>query len=350
MFFSTKKLLGLDIGSSSIKIAEVDVSRSEVTLNSFSIIPTPPNSVGTGDLVDVGSLKMAIQALVSEIRSGRKNVCTGMWGTAVIVKKITIPQMDKKVIKNQLRFEAEQYIPFDISNVSLAYHVLPISQSPDTMDVILVAAQNELVAQYVQVIQTAGLKPGIIDVSGFALANVFEVNYGRFRHEIIGVLNFGANITNFVVVQAGEVVFCRDIPVGGLTYTTEISKALGVTIQEAEGLKVSSSSKRDIPAEVHSIMASSNDLISEEIRNTLEFLSASTNGVVPNRCFYTGGSAQNSGMIQALVQATGIAFEEMNPFQKIKVNSSKISPSFIQQIMPYSSIAMGLGLRRLGDS
>lgn len=350
MFFSTKKLLGLDIGSSSIKIAEVDVSRSGITLNSFSLIPTPANSVGTGDLTDIGSIKMAVQALLSEMKTKRKNVCTGMWGTAVIVKKITIPQMDKKVVKNQLRFEAEQYIPFDINNVSLAYHILPVSQSPDTMDVILVAAQNELVSQYTQVIQAAGLKPAVIDVSGFALANVFEANYGKFRNEIIGVLNFGANITNFVVVQAGEVVFCRDIPVGGSNYTNEISKVLGTTLQEAEGLKVNSSSKKDIPAEVHSIMATSNDQVSEEIRNSLEFLSASTNGIVPNRCFYTGGSAQNSGMIEALGRATGIPFEEMNPFQKVKVNSKKISPSYIQQIMPYTAIALGLGLRRLGDS
>lgn len=350
MFFSTKKLLGLDIGSSSIKIAEVDVSRSGITLNSFSLIPTPANSVGTGDLTDIGSVKMAVQALLSEMKTRRRNVCTGMWGTAVIVKKITIPQMDKKVVKNQLRFEAEQYIPFDINNVSLAYHILPTSQSPDTMDVILVAAQNELVSQYTQVIQAAGLKPAIIDVSGFALANVFEVNYGKFRNEVIGVLNFGANITNFVVVQAGEVVFCRDIPVGGASYSNEISKTLGITLQEAEGLKINSSSKKDTPAEVHSVMAASNDQVSEEVRNSLEFLSASTNGIVPNRCFYTGGSAQNSGMIDALGRTTGIPFEEMNPFQKVKVNSKKISPSYIQQIMPYSSIALGLGLRRLGDS
>jgi type IV pilus assembly protein PilM len=349
MFFKSKKLLGLDIGSSSIKLAELNVTRSGATLTGFSMIPTPANSVGTGELTDIGSIKMAIQTLVAEIRTKRKNVCTGMWGTAVIVKKITIPQMDKKVVRNQLRFEAEQYIPFDINNVSLAHHILPTAQTPDTMDVVLVAAQNELVAQYSQVIQTAGLKPLIIDVSGFALANIFEANYGRFRNEIIGVLNFGANVINFVVIEAGEVVFCRDIPIGGSNYTNEISKSLGVTFHEAEGLKINSSMKKEVPAEVQQIVASVNDQVSEEIRNSLEFLSASSGGIVPSRCYYTGGSAQTEGLIETLVRSTGIPQEELNSFEKIKY-SKKLSSSFIQQIQPFSAIALGLGLREGGDS
>lgn len=350
MFFSTKKLLGLDIGSSSIKIAEVDVSRSSVTLNAFSLIPTPVNAVGTGDLLDLGSIKMAIEALVAEIKTRRKSICTGMWGTAVIVKKITIPRMDKKVVKNQLRFEAEQYIPFDINNVSLGFHILPASQTPDTMDVVLVAAQNELVAQYSQVVQSAGLKISIVDVSGFALANVFEANYGRFRKEIVGVMNFGSNVTNFVVLQAGEVVFCRDIPVGGNNYSNEISKGLGVTTLEAEGLKINSFSKKEVPVEVHSIIEATNEMVAEEIKNSLEFLSASTNGIVPNRCFFTGGSASTAGMVETIGRSTGIRFEEMDPFLKVKVNRKKISGSFAQEIQSVAAIAIGLGMREAGDT
>src|SRR5690606_25381946 len=134
----------------------------------------------------------------------------------------------------QVRYEAEQYIPFDINNVSLSHHVLPTTITSETQDVLLIAAQNELVAQYTQAISMANLECKILDVSGFALANCFEMNYGRFPGETIALLNFGAAITNFVVIHSGDVVFCRDIPVGGANYTNEISKGMGVSTQEAE--------------------------------------------------------------------------------------------------------------------
>ncbi len=163
--------------------------------------------------------------------------------------------MDRKLIKDQIRFEAEQYIPFDINNISLAYHVLSGSSSPDTMDILLIAAQNELVNQYTQVVSFSSLNCSVLDVSGFALANAFEVNYGKLPGEVVGVLNFGASITNFVVVQNGEVIFCRDIPVGGANYTNEIHKAMGVTVAEAEALKLSAISRREVPDEVHSVIS-----------------------------------------------------------------------------------------------
>lgn len=350
MFFSNKKILGLDIGSSSIKVAELDVSRSGAVLQSFSLIQTPAQAVGAGEITDIGAVQMAIQSLVNEIKTKRKLVCTGLWGTAVIVKKITIPRMDKKVVKAQLRFEAEQYIPFDINNVSLAHHILPTSQSVDTMDILLVAAQNELVSQYSQVISNAGLKISVIDVSGFALANAFEMNYGKFRNEIIGVMNFGANVTNFVVIQGGEVIFCRDIPIGGANFTNEISKGMGVTLQEAEVLKISSLNKKEIPEEISNIVNATNEMITDEIRNSLEFLSASNNGVVPQKCYFTGGSAYTLGLIEHMSQSVEIPFEEMNPFLRVKVNSRRISANYQQQILPFVSVAMGLGLRQTGDS
>lgn len=228
MFFKSKKIIGLDIGTSSIKMAEMNVSRSGAQLVSFGIAPTPPNSVSGGEINDIASVGVTIQSLAAEMKTKRKIVATAMWGTAVIVKKITIPKIDKKLIRDQIRFEAEQYIPFDINNISLAHHILNGSSTADTMDILLVAAQNELVSQYSQAVEVTGLHCGVLDVSGFALANCFEINYGRVPGEVIGILNFGASITNFVVISNGDVIFCRDIPVGGANYTNEIHKAMGV--------------------------------------------------------------------------------------------------------------------------
>ncbi|MBK9323850.1 MAG: type IV pilus assembly protein PilM [Bdellovibrionaceae bacterium] len=348
MLFGSKKVLGLDIGTSSIKIAEVDVSKNGAQLLSFAITPTPPNSVAAGEISDVTSVGIAVQGLVSDIHSKRKSIATGMWGTAVIVKKITIPKMERKLIQDQIRFEAEQYIPFDINNISLAHHVLNSSSTDDTIDLLLIAAQNELVFQYMSVIETAGLKCGVLDVAGFALANSFEANYGKFARDVVGILNFGASITNFVVIHNGDVVFCRDIPIGGFNYTNEIHKGLGISIQEAEALKLSAVSRREVPTEVHGIISSTNELVTEEVRNSLDFLSATTSGMTLSRCFFTGGSSVTTGLIETVSRVNGIPFEQLNPFHRVKA-SRKFSQNYLNQIGHFAAIATGLGMRKTGD-
>lgn len=331
-------------------MAEMDVSRSGAQLVSFGIAPTPPNSVSGGEIGDLASVGSVLQSLAGEMKTKRRSVATAMWGTAVIVKKITIPKIDKKLIRDQIRFEAEQYIPFDINNISLAHHVLSTSSSADTMDILLVAAQNELVSQYTQVVELTGMSCGVLDVSGFALANCFELNYGRVPGEVIGILNFGASITNFVVISNGDVIFCRDIPVGGANYTNEIHKAMGVTLAEAEALKLSAVSRREVPDEVHSIISATNEAVTDEVRSSLDFLGATTNGLGLTRCFYTGGSSSITGLVDNLMRVTGVGFEPFNPFVRVKVSPKKFSPEYVEQIKSFASVVTGLALRELGDT
>lgn len=350
MFFKSKKVIGLDIGTSSIKLAELDVSRSGATLQGFRMAPTPVNSVSGGEILDTMSLSQAVRSLFEELRSRRKSISLGMWGMSVIVKKITMPKMDKKLLAEQVRYEAEQYIPFDMNNVSLSHHVLPSTVTTETQDVLLIAAQNELVSQYLQVVEMSNLDCKILDVSSFALANCFEMNYGKPSGGPVGVFNFGAAITNFVVISNGDVIFARDIPVGGSNYTSEISKGMGVSLHEAEMLKLSAVSRQEVPDDVVNLIAISNGTIADEIRNSLDFLNATTNGLALNRCYVTGGSVGTTGLIEAISQATNITFENFNPFKRVKVNSKKVPSEYLSQIVPFASIAMGLGMRQVGDS
>ncbi|MES3038936.1 MAG: type IV pilus assembly protein PilM [Bdellovibrionota bacterium] len=349
MFFSSKKILGIDIGSSSIKFAELDVSKNSATLQSFGIVPTPGGSVGTGEVQDPNSLAAVLRGAVQQLKTKRKNISLGLWGTAVIVKRVTIPRMDKNLIKDQVRFEAEQYIPFDISTVALDYHLLNFKQGPETMDILLVGAQNDLIASYIEAIDAANLKTSIVDVSGFALANIFEFNYGVFPNTAIGILNFGATVTNFVVVFDGEVIFSRDIPVGGANFSHEISKGLGVSINEAESFKLNAVRSQEVPEEIHSIIASTNESLAEEIRNSLDFVNITSQGVQIQRCFFTGGSSATVGLIDTISRVTQLPFEPMNPTQKLKINSKKFPDEYMQQVLPLMSVALGLGLRQIGD-
>lgn len=348
MFFGSKKVIGLDIGTSTIKMAELEVSRNKAQLLSFGFVPTPTNSLNGGEITNSQAISQAIHAVAMEIKTKRKKVCTGMWGTAVIVKKITIPRIERKLIAEQIQWEAEQYLPFDINSISLAYHIVNTNAGNETMDLLLIAAQHELVGQYRAAVHGAKLELGILDVSGFALANAFEMNYGK-SHETIGLINIGSGVTNFVVLQQGEVIFSRDVAIGGFNYTNEISKELSITLPEAESLKLSAVNRGAVPDEVHSIISATNDLVTDEIRNSFEFFVGSNNGAAFNRCFVTGGSSSVPGLMEQISKATNVSIERMNPFNRVKA-SKNFTSAYLKQIAPFAAVAMGLGMRELRDS
>jgi type IV pilus assembly protein PilM len=348
MFFKSKKLIGVDIGSSTIKVAEMDVSGNKATLVSFGSVPTPQGSLNSGEVANPEALASSIRGLVSEIKSKRKNICAGLWGAGVIVKKITIPRVEKKMIADQLRWEAEQYLPFDINTISLGYHVINPAGTNDTMDVLLIAAQHEIVNQYRNLASSAGLDLAVLDVSGFAVANIFELNYGKLE-ETVGILNIGSSVTNFLVLSRGETIFSRDVAVGGFNYTNEISKELGITLPEAESLKLSAGVGGSAPEEVTKIISTTNDLVTDEIRNSIEFFVGGNNGAGFARCFVTGGSSGVVGLSENIQQACSVTVESMNPFLKVKASKS-FNANYLKQISPFCSVAMGLGIRKVGDS
>jgi len=349
MFFTSKKTIGLDLGSSSIKLAEVSVSKGVAILENFAFVQTPQAGISNGDLTDTFLIGEAVKSLYKEQKFSQKNACIGMWGASAIVKKITMPKTDLKALKDQIKYEAQQYLPFDISQVAIEHHVLPFSVSPDQMDVLIVAGQNEAVNKYLEVAAYADLKCAIVDVSCLAFANVFEFNYGKFN-EPIGLFNFGSNSTQFVVVFQGEVIFARDVPVGGFHFTNEIAKNMGVTPQEAEGLKLAQSTSSEVPENTRTYMNMALDYVTEEIRSSIDFYSASSADLYLAKVFYTGGASLTAGLIDHLADALKLNFEMFNPLIKIKAVNKKFNPNYLAQITPFLAVPVGLALREVGDS
>ncbi|MBC86663.1 MAG: fimbrial assembly protein [Bdellovibrionaceae bacterium] len=348
MLFGSKKIVGLDIGTNSVKVAELDVSKNSATLQKFGILEAPPTSVSAGDIVDAGIYGDAVLSLLQNQKIKTKPTCAGMWGSSVIVKKISIPQMEKKFVAEQIRWEAEQYIPFDISEVNLDYAFLKESSAGyDNMDVLLVAARKEQIIKYVEIIETAGQVVSIIDVNGFALANCFTFNYGPAK-DPVAVLNIGSQYTNFVVISGEDLIFCRDIPVGGQFYTVDIQKSLNVSLTEAESLKISASMGQ-MPEEIASVISSSHEIVCDEIQGSIDFFNNTTPGVEISKIYVTGGGSRTPGLIQQLGQATQREVELLNPFAKVKVGRG-LGGDYINQVSDLAACAIGLGLRKEGDS
>jgi type IV pilus assembly protein PilM len=327
----------------------VELSRNNVTLTSFGFIPTPEGAITGGEIVDPAAVAQAITSLASQTKTKIRKACTAMWGSAVITKKISIPKIEEKLLPDQLKWEAEQYIPFDIKDINLQYQVLRNipPPNPEQMNVLLIGAKRDYVLRYAEVVETAGLECSIIDVAGFALANCFLVNYPDYRNKSVVVLNFGAGVTNFVVIEKSEATFSRDISVGGNTYTTDIQKTMNVSIQEAEGLKISASTGQAVPQEVTDVINQTNEVVAEEIRRSFDFFLATSAEASIERVFVTGGGMGVPGLFDQIKTILNLPLENFNPFINVRASRS-FTPEYLQQIAPYAGVGIGLAMRQEG--
>lgn len=350
MFFSSKKVIGVDLGSSSIKIVEMEPSGGKYNLISFGIIPTPHDAISNGQINNSAAISEAIHGLLREMKSKSKKAVTGMWGSSIIIKKINIPKVDKVVLKETIRFEAENYIPFDIASVSLCYEILPSSRSDETMDVLIIAAKNDELVQFAEVLTLSGLNCSVMDANSVALANCFELNYGSLRNETVAIMNFGSECTNFIVMSEGSLIFCRDIGVGGGSINTEICRSMGVSMAQAESFKVSALSGAEVPDEVHAALNAETERMVEEIKNGFDFFAASNNGIAVSRIYYSGGGSYLNSLIQQLGISLGVPFEKLDPFRNIKVNPKKFNDAYLDRISVFAPIAIGLAARGANKS
>ncbi len=174
LFGSKSGLVGVDIGSSAIKAVELKVAgkgRDEFQLLNIGIEPLPPEAIVDGAIMDSGAVIDAIQRLFQDNRIKTTEVSTGVSGNAVIVKKISLPQMSAEELAESIHWEAEQYIPFDIQDVSLDYEVIE-GGSGGNMDVLLVAVKKDKISEYTSAIAQAGRTAAVVDVDVFALQNL----------------------------------------------------------------------------------------------------------------------------------------------------------------------------------
>lgn len=348
LWWSSNKTVSLDIGASSIKVVELDVSRDSANLRSFGFVQTPPQSLIGGEIADPNAIAAAVKSLLAEIKTKRKSVVVGLWGSGVIVKKISIPRVEENLLADQIKWEAEQYIPFDIKEISLEFTVLKSSSTSETMDILLVAAKKPLVYRFMDIVAGCGLSCDIVDLSTFALANCYTFNYGR-NPETVALLDIGSHVTNFAVVEEGQVLFCRDIPIGGFNFTSDISREMGVSLDEAESLKLASVSNQQVPEEVGNIIRHTTEVVADEVQNSFEFFKATSSNQAISRFYVTGGGAAMPGLADHIGQVTGASYEILNPFLRVSFDSKKFSPDYIEQIKLYCAVSIGLALRKVGD-
>jgi type IV pilus assembly protein PilM len=352
VFFSkSKNVVGLDIGSSAIKLVELKEKKGGLyQLVKLGAERLSPEAIVDGSIMDSSLVVETIQKLNSEQNVKNSNFATSLSGHSVIIKKITLPAMSPEELAESIQWEAEQYIPFDINDVNLDYVPLTAPGTGDNIDVILVAVKKEKINDYTSVISQTGKLAVLVDVDAFALQNAYEINYDVEDDKVLALVNVGASVTNVNVLSGGTSLFWRDITFGGNQYTDAIQRELSLSFEQAEELKRGRQVADYSIQQVIPILNSVSEDFAGELRKTLDFFTATSGAERVDEIVLAGGGSGVLNLDSTLRDKFGIPVTIMDPFRKITVDESQFNPEELAEIAPSMAIAVGLAMRKLGDA
>jgi type IV pilus assembly protein PilM len=352
LFKKTRSVVGLDIGSSAVKAVELKPAGKGYRVAAFGTEPIPPDSIVDGALIDSAAVAESIRRVFESKAFKTKEVAASLSGNAVIVKKITLPVMTATELDESIYWEAEQYIPFDIQDVNLDYQILDTGSGPHskgTMEVLLVAAKKEKIADYTGVIAQAGRTPVVIDVDAFALQNAYELNYGFEPDTVVVLLNAGASAININIITNGQSVFTRDISLGGNAYTEAVQRELNLPFESAELLKQAAPIDGATFEDVVPVLRAMTENVLLEVQKTFDFFKATASTDQIGRIMLSGGASRVDGFAEALQERFKITVEMFDPFRKVALDSKRFSADQRESMAPTAAVAIGLAVRRAGD-
>ena len=341
----SKNLIGLDIGSSAVKMVELRRKGSSYELVNLGIEPLGQDTVVDGAIMDALSVSSAIDKIFNDNRIRNKNVATSVSGHSVIVKRVTVAANSEEELFSAVPYEAQQHIPFDMTDVNLSYQSLGLAAAGNGMDVILVAVKREKILNHTNVLSQSGKLPSVIDYDGFAVYNAFEANYNVPPEQVAALLNVGASIMNIVIARSGIPLFTRDVSVGGNQYTDTLQKELDLSFEDAErlkqGMEVANVTQEQKLPHIRSVT----EILMLEVQKTFDFFrqTASTDNI--QHIYVSGGTAKTEGLVDQLKSEFNIPVETINPFQKVFVDGKKFDVGYVDEIAPRMSVAVGLALR-----
>jgi type IV pilus assembly protein PilM len=340
----------LDIGSKSIKAAEIVDSKKGFTLSKFGMTDIPPGLIEDGAIKDPEKVAEIIRNLFKSYGIRNHAVALSIGGYSVIVKKISVQNTSEDQLQDTIHFEAEQYIPFDINDVNLDFQILGENENnPNQMNVLLVAAKKEMVNDYISLAEMAGLDPRIIDVDAFALQNAFELNYDSQAGESIALIDIGASKTSLNILKGGNSVFMRDVSLGCNQINQKISALVDCTGEEAEAIKFGEISDKVTPEDLSDIISTVVADWCTEIRRALDFFYSTYPDDQIKKIVLSGGGGNIQELRQLLAVETSAEVSTINPFQRFYIDSDKFDTEYLEKIAPQASICMGLATRKMDD-
>lgn len=349
MLFGKKDIIGLDIGSKHIKAIQLKETKGTYQLEKLGVTTLEPELIVDGSILDSSRVVESIKELITSTDIKAKNVTLSVSGhSSVIIKRVSLPQMTEEELEESIKFEAEQYIPFDIEDVSLDFQILGPAEEENMMDVLIVAVKRDKINEYVAVVKEAGLIPVVVDVDAFALENMFELNYEVTEEQNVALVNIGASMINMNIVKGGVSVFTRDSSVGGNLLTEALQREFTISYANAEKLKRGEEIEGMAPEDVDSVLLSASEDIMAEISRSFDYFRDTTNYENIDEIILSGGAALTRNFDSLLQDRVGITVSIADPFKNIQIPDT-FDKEYLEKIKPLLSVAVGLAVRRVGD-
>lgn len=346
--------VGLDIGTSAVRAAELGVSGEAATLHKFGQVALPPGAVRDGEIVHPDAVTTAVRQLWQTVRFGSKNVVLGVANQRVVVRQVDLPWMPEKELRKSLQFQVGDLIPMPVDEAVLDVHPLEEVVADDgrrLLRVMLVAAGKEMVRVAVDAVAKAGLKPVAVDLAPFAVLRSLGGGSGvmGLDTESEAIIDVGAHVTNIVVHQNTVPQFIRVLLLGGDDLTDQIAERMGVDAATAEGTKATLALGTD-PTHVEShpaqrALETGAAQWIEEVRQSLEYY-VSQNGVRLSRIVLTGGGSQLRGLAQRLATNSRLPVVVASPLAGLKLGRTGLAPDQLASVQARMAVSVGLALGR----
>ena len=343
-------VVGLDIGSSAVKAVVLRRGRGGWSLVAAGESPLPEGSVREGTTVEPTAVGEAINVLFGSLKLRRARVAAALSGHAVIVKRLSLPLMSQVELAEAIPWEAEQHIPFGLSEVQVDYQVVNNADPARTsFDVLLVAARQDRIDDRADVIARTGRRAAVIDIEAFALANAYQTNYPERPGTLTALIHIGRGVTIVCLLERGEPVFTRDISIGGQVHVDAILRELGPSGVDPMAAKriLYGQFPADVTAEqVGAVLREASAQLVLEVRKTIDFYGATAPIDKLNRIVLSGGAYRAAGLIDLLGSEFGVPVDVFDPFRRVAKPGRAIGADVEG---PAYAVAVGLALRQERD-
>ena len=345
------QVVGLDIGTSAVRAAQVSNGKNGLTLSKFGQVALPTGSVIDGEIRDAGAVSQAIATLFKRSKISNKKVVVGVANQRVVVRQVDLPYLEEKEFRAALKFQVADHIPMSVDDAEIDYQILADYETDQghMMRVLLVAAATDMVEQFVDTVAAAGLRPAGVDLIPFAVARAVS-DAARGEVGLDGaeaIVDVGAGVTNVLVHQNGEAQFVRILLIGGDDATKALADDMEIPFDEAEAVKLDLHSGVGSPQSAR-IVAKSVDELVTEIQGSLDYYLGLEEAAPIRSVLLTGGGSMTPGLGQALETALEMTVYNATPLQQVDARKSGLDESQINQVEPVAAAAVGLAIGRAG--
>ena len=347
MFWNRKRpMVGLDIGSSAIKVVRVENEAGNYTLKDFGSAELLPEAIVDGEIMDRQLVVETIQNLFESKHLTIKDVAAAVSGRAVIVKKIQMDRMTPEDAREAIQWEAEQHVPYDINEVCLDFQILDGDSDPKQMEVLLVAAKREMLLSQANMIREAGLNPLVLDVESFAVQNAISINYDFAPEEVIAMVDIGSELTNINIMKNGVPFYTQDLSIGGINFVEAVQRRFNLSQAEAEAAV---HGEEQAEFDLDQVVREVGEELAAGIDRSVMYLQNSEEHEELSRILLTGGGVRIPGLEEFLNERHPAMVEVADPLRRVRFDPALFGDRKPEDVAPSLAVGLGLALRKVSE-